>query len=257
MNGFKASLICAGLLLTAIASAHVHPFGNPRSIPAGQRIGLLRDAQMPDAAKQVLITKCANCHSDATKWPVYSNVAPVSWLVEHDVVEGRAHLNLSHWQELSPDRRQLLAKEIVQQTRHGSMPPLAYRSLHWHARLISADVASLSVLAPDSIEETAAAPGDAGRGKKVFERRCTGCHALDSNREGPHLRGVYGRTAGTVPDFDYSTALKSSKLVWNDQTLERWLRDTDQMIPENKMGISVPKAQERVDIVAYLKTIRE
>ena len=256
MKGFKSSLICAGFLLAAIASAHVHPFGNPRSIAAGQRIALLSDAQMPDEAKRVLIAKCANCHSDSTRWPIYSNVAPVSWLVEHDVVEGRAHLNLSNWQQLPPDRRQVLAQEIVQQARHGTMPPLPYRSLHWHAGLMSADVASLSVLAPDSVEETAAAPGDALRGKKVFERRCTGCHALDSNREGPHLRGVYGRTAGSVPDFDYSTALKSSKLVWNDGNLERWLRGTDDMVPDNKMGFSVPKAQERVDIVAYLKTVR-
>jgi cytochrome c len=103
---------------------------------------------------------------------------------------------------------------------------------------------------------TAVLPGDSARGKAVFERRCTGCHALDADREGPHLRGVYGRRAGTVPGFDYSDALRSSDLVWGDDTLDRWLRDTDAMVPGSAMGFSVPRAQERADVIAFLKSIR-
>ena len=48
------------------------------------------------------------------------------------------------------------------------------------------------------------------RGKQLFERRCSGCHALDLNKEGPRLRGVYGRKAASVADFDYSEALRAS-----------------------------------------------
>jgi cytochrome c len=256
MKWLKVAVIGIGFLAASIASAHLHPFGNPRSIPEQRRIAPLSGAPIPDAAKQILIAKCANCHSDATKWPIYSNLAPISWLIEHDVIEGRKHLNLSHWRESSPDRQQVLAQEIVQQVKRGAMPPLPYRSLHWRARLNSADAAALSVLAPDAVEDAPAAPGDPLRGQTAFERRCTGCHALDSNREGPHLRGVYGRKAGSVPDFKYSAAVKESGLIWNDTNLEQWLRGTDDMIPESNMGFRVPKAQDRADIVAFLKTIR-
>jgi len=252
MRGLTVPALCVGFFAVSIGLAHLRPFGNPRNITEQQRIALTGDAQMPDAARRVLIEKCADCHSDATRWPFYSNIAPVSWLIEHDVVEGREHLNLSRWQELSPDRQQVLSEEIVQQVERGTMPPLPYRLIHWRARLISADVTALTTLAPDEAIETApAAPGDPVRGRAVFERRCTGCHALDTNREGPHLRGVYGRTAGSVPDFDYSSAIKKSGLVWNDANLERWLRGTDAMVPDSNMGFSVPKAPERADIIAF------
>jgi cytochrome c len=256
MKRLKSLAICAGFFLTAIASAHLHPFGNPRSLSDRERIVPLNGAPMPDAAKRILIAKCADCHSNATKWPIYSNVAPVSWLLDRDVAEGRQHLNFSRWQDFSAERQQVLAQEIVQQARHGAMPPLPYRLLHWRAHLTSADVATLVTLAPEAVEDASAVPGDAERGKAVFERRCTGCHALDSNREGPHLRGVYGRKAGSVPDFEYSAAIKRSGLIWDEINLERWLRGTDEMVPDSNMGFSVPKAQERADIIAFLRTVR-
>ena len=101
-----------------------------------------------------------------------------------------------------------------------------------------------------------AGEGDAERGKAVFERRCTGCHALQVDREGPRLAGVYGRRAGSVSGFAYSPALKSSGIDWNDKTLEQWLSDPDQMIPQNNMSFSVPKMAERRDLIAYLKQTR-
>jgi len=256
MKTFKAPAICVGFLLAAIASAHLHPFGNPRAVLEQQRNAPLSSAPMPDAAKRILVAKCADCHSDATRWPIYSKIAPVSWLVEHDVAEGRKHLDFSRWQNFSPDRQQVLTQEIVRQVKHGAMPPLPYQILHRNARLSSADVAALAARAPDAVEDTIATPGDAQRGKAVFERRCTGCHALDSNREGPHLRGVYGRKAGSVPEFEYSAAIKRSGLIWNEANLERWLRGSDDMVPESKMGFSVPKARERADLIAFLKTVR-
>jgi cytochrome c len=107
-----------------------------------------------------------------------------------------------------------------------------------------------------SISSVAAAgnePGDPARGKNLFERRCTGCHSLDQDKEGPHLRGVYGRKAGTVPTFTYSTAVKSSQITWSDETLEKWLTDTESLIPGNDMTFSVPKPEERADIIQFLK----
>jgi cytochrome c len=256
MKRLKLPAICAGVFLAAIASAHLHPFGNPRGTSEQEHTLPLSSAPMPDAAKRILMAKCADCHSNATKWPMYSNIAPVSWLVDRDVAEGRQHLNFSRWQDLSPDRQQVLTQEIVLQARRGAMPPLPYRLLHRRASLTSADVATLVTLAPEVVEDQSAAPGEAERGKVVFERRCTGCHALDSNREGPHLRGVYGRRAGSVPDFEYSTAIKRSALIWDEANLERWLRGTDDMVPDSNMGFRVPKAQERADIIAFLRTVR-
>lgn len=107
----------------------------------------------------------------------------------------------------------------------------------------------------DEASSVAAGGGDASRGKGVFERRCLGCHAMDTNREGPRLADVFGRRAGTVRGFQYSASLKSSGVVWGDANLERWMADPDTMVPGNDMGFRVPKAQERKDIVAFLKSM--
>jgi cytochrome c len=95
--------------------------------------------------------------------------------------------------------------------------------------------------------------GNPLRGKDLFERRCTGCHSLTENREGPRLRGVYGRTSGEVAGFAYSAALKKAHIVWNDESLQQWLTDPDTFVPDNNMGFQVPKPQERRDIIAFLK----
>jgi cytochrome c len=98
--------------------------------------------------------------------------------------------------------------------------------------------------------------GDAGRGKALFERRCTGCHAIDANREGPHLRGVFGRKAGSVPDFAYSAALKASGVTWDEESLNKWLTDPNTMVPENNMDFNVAKASERADLIVFLKQLK-
>jgi cytochrome c len=64
---------------------------------------------------------------------------------------------------------------------------------------------------------------------------------------------VYGRKAGGVAGFTYSTGLKNSGVTWNDATLEKWLSDPDLMVPDNNMSFSVPKAEERRDLIAFLK----
>jgi len=96
-----------------------------------------------------------------------------------------------------------------------------------------------------------------GGGKELFEKRCGGCHALDRDKEGPRLRGVYGRVAGSVDSFQYSDALKKSKITWTDETLDQWLTDTEKLVPGNDMTFHVEKAAERADIIAYLKQISD
>jgi cytochrome c len=91
-------------------------------------------------------------------------------------------------------------------------------------------------------------------GKALFERRCGGCHALDRDKEGPRLGGVYGRTAGAIDSFHYSDALKNARIVWTEGTLARWLTDTEKLVPNNDMSFQVRSADERSAIIAYLKT---
>lgn len=81
--------------------------------------------------KSLFIRACADCHSNETKWPWYSKVAPVSWLVASDVNEGRDHFNVSNWNHQKRNLGHKAAKEL----REGEMPPFVYLSAHPEARL--------------------------------------------------------------------------------------------------------------------------
>jgi len=246
------ALLC---VVSVIGLGYVYPFGNPRVEPVKGLDTLLQDTNMKAEAKAVLVTKCADCHSNETKWLAYSRIAPGSWLIERDVIEGRKHLNLSHWTELSADAQQALEAEIATEAKRNAMPPLQYRMIHWGAALSREDVQALSTLgkSANSTEVVANGMGDAERGRLVFEKRCIGCHAMEVDREGPRLAGVFGRKAGSVAGFGYSAGLKNLGATWTDANLERWLSDPDLMVRDNNMSFSVPKAQERRDLIAYLK----
>ena len=97
------------------------------------------------------------------------------------------------------------------------------------------------------------ASGDANNGQKLYSSRCIACHSIDVSMAGPSHRGVYGRKAGSVNDFEYSQALKKSNVTWNDKTLNKWLTNPEKLIPGQKMGFSVSDKNERNDLIAYLK----
>lgn len=102
----------------------------------------------------------------------------------------------------------------------------------------------------------AAAPdGDATRGNEIFNKRCTGCHSLDGEKEGPRLRGVYGRKSGSVPTFKYSDALKKANITWDAVSLNKWLTDPDKFVPDNDMDFRLVKDDERADVIAYLRQL--
>lgn len=108
-------------------------------------------------------------------------------------------------------------------------------------------------LAAASVGAAANTPGDAERGKTLFEKRCTGCHSLDQDKEGPRLHDVYGRQAGTVANFPYSDGLKAAHFTWDDASLDKWLTDTESVVPNNEMAFHVPSANERADIIRFLQ----
>lgn len=95
--------------------------------------------------------------------------------------------------------------------------------------------------------------GDAARGETLYEARCGGCHALDENRIGPRHGGVVGRKAGALPDFDYSPALRRSRLIWTAARLDQWLANPESLIPGQRMGYRLSDAGERADVIAYLQ----
>ena len=97
------------------------------------------------------------------------------------------------------------------------------------------------------------AKGDTIVGRSAFEKRCTGCHALDHEKTGPRLAGVVGRKAGTVSGFPYSDAVKKSTVVWNETVLEKWLTDPETVIPDTDMAFRLDNPVERAAIIAFLK----
>ena len=92
------------------------------------------------------------------------------------------------------------------------------------------------------------------RGEQIYAR-CAACHAIDRNRTGPQHCGLFGRRAGTAPGYDtYSKAMRDSKIVWNDRSLDAFLEAPMQAVPGTSMGYAgVKDAQERADLIAWLR----
>ena len=247
-------------LASSLLLARVHPFGDVGLFRPQRNQQLIPEhAGIPPAARDLLASKCTDCHSTVTRAPFYGRLAPVSWLMERDIARGRSHMNLSDWSTYTPEQQQTLIAKIVQLARTQAMPLPQYRAIHWNSRITPADLEVLTAWAHAPSPATAYAaspallPGDATRGEAVFEKRCTGCHSLATDREGPRLQNVYGRTTAGVPGFGYSVALRSAHLTWNDRTLDQWLTDPDAFLPGNNMTFRVARAQERQDLIAFLR----
>ena len=121
-------------LVAALLLAQLVPYGHAHDNPRPTQQARFASAQ----DQRLFATACGDCHSDQTRWPWYSNVAPVSWLVQHDVEDGRGSFNVSAW-----DTRQPGLDEVVGNIEHGSMPPWQYKIIHGDARLSSAKKAQL------------------------------------------------------------------------------------------------------------------
>ncbi len=95
------------------------------------------------------------------------------------------------------------------------------------------------------------------RGKRLF-LRCRSCHdvaAAAGAKIGPNLHDLIGRKAGTMPGFKYSAALSKSGLVWNEKTLDSWLKQPNALVPGTIMVFEgMPKPEDRAAIIAYLKS---
>jgi hypothetical protein len=101
---------------------------------------LLAGAQVPPQVRATIERSCRDCHSEATRYPWYSYIAPVSWLINRDVQRGRERLNFSRWSEYSVIRRERCLSEIANQVQDGGMPLATYAFLHRDAKLSKVDV---------------------------------------------------------------------------------------------------------------------
>lgn len=125
--------VALAALLIAIQLIPVHRTNPP----------VVADFDGPSPVRVVIKASCYDCHSHETSWPWYSRVAPMSWLVAHDVEEARGHLNFSQWGTLDAKRREKLTEEIWEEVEEGEMPLKVYLLAHPDARLSEAAKATL------------------------------------------------------------------------------------------------------------------
>jgi hypothetical protein len=125
---------------------------NPPSVPSQH---LSAHVDVPREVGAILDRSCRNCHSNDTTWPWYSEVAPVSWLVAHDVQEAREHLNISTWATRSRGDQQEALEDICKEVRRGDMPITAYRLMHREAALTPADVEAMCAWTAGAVQALA------------------------------------------------------------------------------------------------------
>jgi hypothetical protein len=124
--------------LLALAAVFVliqfYPYGREHTNPPGRT----EPEWDSPRTRELVAAACFDCHSNQTHWPWYASIAPASWLVQHDVEEGRRHLNFHEF-----DKRQRHAGESADEVEAGAMPLYYYTWLHPASRLASADRAAL------------------------------------------------------------------------------------------------------------------
>jgi Haem-binding domain len=124
-----------GILVLVAASLWTAPVKS--AVPGAP---LLAGNEVPPEVRAILDRSCRDCHSELTRYPWYSYVAPVSLLIRRDVTAGRARLNLSRWGDYTPIRRMRFLSEIANQVKDREMPLPAYTLIHRNARLSDSEV---------------------------------------------------------------------------------------------------------------------
>ncbi|MFA5803584.1 MAG: heme-binding domain-containing protein [Melioribacteraceae bacterium] len=93
------------------------------------------DINAPTEVKNIFKNSCYDCHSNETVWPWYSKIAPVSWFISKDVIDGRKQLNFSEWEKFYSDKRTKLKKKIWDEINQDEMPTDTYTIIHPNAKL--------------------------------------------------------------------------------------------------------------------------
>lgn len=129
----KIALYVLGGLAALLVIIQLIPGGPAENPP------VTAEVQAAPEVMSILRRSCYDCHSNETEWPWYSHVAPVRWMIRHDVNEGRSHVNFSEFEGAEPRRMAHRLEEIGEQVEEGEMPLWYYVPLHPQARLTDAD----------------------------------------------------------------------------------------------------------------------
>lgn len=121
-------------VVVAILILQLVPYGRSHTNPAGR----MEPRWDTPATRGLAVRACYDCHSNETVWPWYSQVAPMSWLLQRDVDEGRRKLNFSEWNQAQKE-----ARESAKTVREGEMPPWFYTLIQREARLTAAETQAL------------------------------------------------------------------------------------------------------------------
>ena len=108
------------------------------------------EIQAPAPVMQILRKACYDCHSNETKWPWYSNIAPISWLVVNDVMEGREEMNFSVWNDFSNNRKYIRQTQCGKLVAQGEMPLWFYVPLHTEASLSQEEIETIVAWAKET-----------------------------------------------------------------------------------------------------------
>ena len=133
-------VLLIGLSLFAIAQVIRPAKTNPVSDPTW---ALESQVQLDPKVAAILDRSCNDCHSNKTRWPWYSNVAPVSWWVIDHVNHGRSHLNFSEWGKYETSDKRILLKNACGLVKQGTMPLSSYTPMHPGSKLTLADVETI------------------------------------------------------------------------------------------------------------------
>ena len=132
--GIAAAVVFAGLQAIPV----------DRSNPAvDQSRTIFATEALPAKVETVLRRSCADCHSNQTRWPWYSYVAPTSWIVAHDVHAARRQMNFSEWAGYSERKREERLNGICEQVVNGDMPEGKYALIHRRARVTEDERAAI------------------------------------------------------------------------------------------------------------------
>lgn len=134
MGRAELELTLGCLFAASIALSTIHPLGNPRT-DAQPGAPVLDGTEVPERVRTALEAKCGDCHSQNTHYPLYSHLAPLTWMIDRDVSEGRASLDMSRWQFYNINDRINVLTRVASEVHAGQMPPRTYVLLHPHARL--------------------------------------------------------------------------------------------------------------------------
>jgi cytochrome c len=124
--------------------------------------------------------------------------------------------------------------------------------------MVRSTIASVALACAGVFAGAAHADGDVSRGGELYLARCGACHSIEENGAGPRHLGLFGRRAGSQPRYEYSFALRKSRIVWNRKTLDQWLANPNALVPGNKMVVQLANdPQDRADLIEYLLAATE